>query len=116
MGLLYPLAPAPLSACVTTNCPINILCKFLARSPELAADTRMHEPCEAPSLPARHRSRRHHGDIIIVIMGCGQSTPGNDKQHLRVLLWLRHARGQLLSEPKSDQRFSKKYIFSGGTQ
>ena len=38
MGLLYPLA----RACVTTNCPINILCKFLAPSPELAADTRMH--------------------------------------------------------------------------
>ena len=51
------------------------------------------------------------GDITTVIMGCGQSTPGNDKKHLRVLLWLRHARGQLLSEPKSDQRFSKIRIF-----
>ena len=61
--------------------------------------------------------------MVTVIMGCGQSTPGNDKTHLRVLLWLRHARGQLLianrcsvirdlSEPKLYLIFSKRTIFS----
>ena len=76
MGLLYPLA----RACVTTNWPINILSKFLAPSPELAADTRMHARLRhsppdtgagditivTETEPLSRRYHHHHEDITIV--------------------------------------------------